>query len=324
MSKLSIRAFGIAATLCATTASGASVDDFTGLVVLGDSLSDLGRANAISNGALASDPPYFEGRFSDGPIWVDYFASDALTASEPGFSFAVGGATAVDNGDFLPDLDIQTEELLGDAEVRALIGDNPLLALWFGGNDLRAFIGGPDEVILAERTAEAIGDAGLVLLNEGFDDILLFNLPDLGRIPLYALANPDLAAEATLATQAFNVAIADQADVLRDAGATVFEVDIAGIFDALLADPLAFDITQPFLPCVIQDQNLEVVEACPDSTGFLFFDALHPTTQVHAIISDVAIDAIDGPTPVPLPATIALLMAGLGAVGSLRVVGRRA
>ena len=67
---------------------------FANLGILGDSLSDTGRLAQATAGAtfgLFSVPnePYFPGRFSNGSVWVDYYA-----AAHPGIvigNAAMGG-----------------------------------------------------------------------------------------------------------------------------------------------------------------------------------------------------------------------------------------
>ena len=50
--------------------------DFKGLFIFGDSLSDTANLDAITDGFLpATSPPYFQGRFSNGPLWVQTLAS---------------------------------------------------------------------------------------------------------------------------------------------------------------------------------------------------------------------------------------------------------
>ena len=46
---------------------------FSEIVVFGDSLSDTGNLNLASGGVFAG-PPYFSGRFSNGPVWVEVLA----------------------------------------------------------------------------------------------------------------------------------------------------------------------------------------------------------------------------------------------------------
>ena len=78
--------------LLPTTASAFPFDE---IVVFGDSLSDQGNLSTLTGGLIppgnpAIRPFYVDGRFSNGPIWVDHLQSD-----DPGLSvtnFAVGGA----------------------------------------------------------------------------------------------------------------------------------------------------------------------------------------------------------------------------------------
>src|SRR3954470_23184547 len=44
---------------------------FKSIDVLGDSLSDTGRLYSVTG---YPPPPYYLGRFSNGPLWVEYFA----------------------------------------------------------------------------------------------------------------------------------------------------------------------------------------------------------------------------------------------------------
>src|SRR5919108_3147959 len=61
---------------------------YTTVVMFGDSLSDNGNLLALTGGAVPASP-YFAGRFSNGPVWVERLAS-ALDV--PLVNFAVGGA----------------------------------------------------------------------------------------------------------------------------------------------------------------------------------------------------------------------------------------
>src|SRR5690242_18787365 len=70
---------------------------FQQLVVFGDSLSDTGNTFAA---AALPQPPYYDGRWTNGPNWVDYFAPLAGFSAPTaylryrGTNFAVGGATS--------------------------------------------------------------------------------------------------------------------------------------------------------------------------------------------------------------------------------------
>src|SRR6516165_9890966 len=77
---------------------------FRRLVVFGDSLSDTGNSLFLFG---VPQPPYYNGRWSNGPNWVDYFPSVAhhfptVAAHFPdldnrnGTDFAVGGSISSD------------------------------------------------------------------------------------------------------------------------------------------------------------------------------------------------------------------------------------
>ena len=61
----------------------ASVGDLTGLIVLGDSLSDDGKLE----GLLA--PPSFEGRFSNGRVFTELLADDFKSARQTTLNLAI-------------------------------------------------------------------------------------------------------------------------------------------------------------------------------------------------------------------------------------------
>src|ERR1051325_6177463 len=81
----------LSAILLATlfsTAQVANADQFKRLIVFGDSLSDNGNLFALS-GNTYPPPPYYLGRFSNGPVWVEDLAE---RLGVPLDDFAVGGA----------------------------------------------------------------------------------------------------------------------------------------------------------------------------------------------------------------------------------------
>jgi hypothetical protein len=45
------------------------------IIVFGDSLSDTGNAFEATGRREPPSPPYFAGRFSNGPVWVEDFAA---------------------------------------------------------------------------------------------------------------------------------------------------------------------------------------------------------------------------------------------------------
>ena len=298
-------------------AEAATVAGHTGLVIFGDSLSDTGNLFAATGGAVPA-APYVNGRFSNGPIWADDVAAGFAAAGLFAKSFAFGSADAVTNGDAIPDLAAQLG--LFDAAVpKALLGDKPLAALWFGANDLFDALDafdtiGHDGVVAAGVAAAAAVAGGIAsLVSGGISDVVVFNLPDLGAIPAYALFDPARAGEATAGSAAFNAALDGQIATLRAGGANVTEVDIFSLFNDLLADPAKFGVVNATVPCLIPG-----VSVCDLATAgsLAFFDPVHPSDTIHAVVAD-RFGAALAPAAVPLPAAAPLLLAALAAAAAL-------
>src|SRR6516164_3574154 len=69
---------------------------YSNLIVFGDSISDTGNG-FLFTGGVATAPPYFDGHFSNGPMWVEVLADRlGLPAPAPslggGTNYAFGGA----------------------------------------------------------------------------------------------------------------------------------------------------------------------------------------------------------------------------------------
>lgn len=299
----------------AVTSASASAAPFTNIFVFGDSLTDTGNAQLGAAELGEPDPApaelgYFNGRLSNGPVWVDYLSQSlGFGLLEPrlggGTNYSVGGARAVTNADLSPDLAQQIGLFTGD--LAGMPADpNALYVLNFGGNDARDILHGdldaPDPTLVAPTIA-----AGVQALNAlGARNILVGGIPNIGLQP------EQNGAEA--AGRALSLALDAALDAVLEgltlaAGTQLFTFDYFTLTDAIEADPAAFGFTQPLdVPC------LAIGGASPDCPGFLFFDPLHPTAEGHRLIADLAIAALDVPEPE---------MIGLLGVGALGLAARR-
>ncbi len=308
---------GAAIALSASFASAATVEGYSSLFVFGDSLSDPGNLFAATGGSTPADPPYFNGRFSNGPVWAEGLTAEFAAQGLASANFAVGGARAIENGDFIPDLASQLATFTA-AVPAAFYGDTPLAALWFGANDLLGAIGFVDTAAVeavAIAAAQAVGAAAKSLYDNGIADFVIFNLPDFGSLPAYAAFAPGLVGDATAGSDAFNAELDTQIDQLRLMGLNVTEIGIDALFQALLADPTEFGVTNTSTPCVIP---AVYVCSAAELSQLAFFDAVHPTAVIHAAVQDVVRNAI-APIPVPMPAgMLAMALLALGGLARRR------
>lgn len=312
-----------ALVLSAGLACAGTLDNaFTGYFALGDSLSDPGNLYAAS-GNTFPPAPYVDGHFSNGPTFTEYLA--AWFDPQEVRNYAYGFAEAVNPGaEPLPaalalHLDEQLALFMNDAQAGAAVGS--LVTLWFGANDI---IGELDTVAAttpanpfpqlfstATAAAMAVSAAVSAIIETGPAEIVLLNLPDLGAAPAYS-ATP-LAPLATYATAVYNGAVASLPGLSTAAtGVRVFDTN--GLVSAALADPAAFGFDPALAGSACFDDA-----AGPECDGYIFADGVHPTTNAHLQIARaLAHDLKDLPAPVPLPAGMPLLAAGLGLLAFMR------
>lgn len=300
--KLAVFSVSVAMVLMATTLI-AGATSFSSVVVYGDSLSDNGNLFAASLGTIPLSPPYFNGRFSNGPVAVEQLAA-ALGAPLADFAFA-GATTGVGNeGDGgsqtalgLFGLPGMATELAGtNAAIKASpLTPTSLFVVWGGADDLLA---GGSPAVGAADVAAIVAQ----LQSDGAQHILVPGIPDLALTP-ELMGNP----AATLFAQQFNSDL--QASL--PAGATYF--DTFGLLNQIVSNPGAYGFTNVTSPC------LNGTTVCSNPNQYLFWDTFHPTTAADAILAQDFAAAVE-PTPEPS----ALVLAGTGMIGLVLVGGRRA
>jgi phospholipase/lecithinase/hemolysin len=111
---------------------------FTSIAVYGDSLSDNGNLHALIG---YPPPPYYAGRFSNGPVyaedlatlWGATLADYAVAGATTGLgNFADGGTPTVDNG--LPGM----TTLFNQTRSTLQVSPNELFIVFGGPNDFRS------------------------------------------------------------------------------------------------------------------------------------------------------------------------------------------
>jgi phospholipase/lecithinase/hemolysin len=314
------RAIVVVAAMGLVAPAAAKPVDF--LFVAGDSLSDPGNVYAATSAVSAvlptvvepipPSPPYFDGRFSNGPVWAENLGARLELEPWRVRNVALGGAKTSGNT-ALDDVPAFARRLLSNADLGGLreqvdtylaaggpVPRDGLYVLWAGANDYlfdaptTTPAGLPRPVVDVDRSVRELAEAGATRF-------LVPNLPDLGRLPS-TRGDPEAAA-LSAATETHNAALAATlADTAAGLGLDLALFDVAGYF----ADALdgAFGFANVTTPCV----------RAPDSCGdALFFDGLHPSAAAHAQLGDLAYDVVQTPLPAGLSllAPAFLVLAGL-------------
>jgi phospholipase/lecithinase/hemolysin len=295
---------------------------FDQIFVFGDSLVDAGNLYNLTGGGIAPSPIYSNGRFSNGPVWSDYLAADlglspalwilsptSLTNVIPsdGINFAIAGAKTDDKHITLdPELpglkqqiDYFTGFLLGGGSIN---NPNTLAIVSAGAND---YLGGQmNPQIPVDHLSMEIQR----LADVGVKNILVSNLPDLGKTPLALSSVSGVSEGLTTLTMIHNALLDQSLNQLRqlNPNTNLIEFDLYASLNNIGADPSFINVTEgctninllnvPPLPDPLFNPNCGPDLAVQNQ--FLFLDNQHPTTKAHQLIADAALRTL---IPVPEP-----------------------
>jgi phospholipase/lecithinase/hemolysin len=276
MKKSPLTAFPLAALTLLLSIVSARAAQF---VVFGDSLSDNGNTLAAAG---VPQPPYFDGRWTDGPNWVDYFAELAYLSpataylQNHGTNFAVGGSSS-------PLLGVQITIYLAANGGHANKDD--LYAIWIGANDFTAGVN-------ASTTVNSI-QAGLALLSAaGAEKIILLDVPDISLTPEIIAAGGTTVQAAKQFVTTVNTNL--QARIPLEAfllGIKLTYVDVNAIFAQVVERPALFGFSNSTGAAF--DTSTGVVQPNPNS--YVFWDGFHPTTPVHYLAAQTVLFRLHAP-----------------------------
>src|SRR5262245_15825730 len=154
-------------------------------------------------------PPYFDGRFTNGPVWVEHLASHFGLSVFPsyigGTNFAHGSALSGTGFRELLGIPI-APNILTQIDLYAETPDGrELFVIWGGSNDIYSVLSEGDTITPA-GIADNIASAVRSLYVRGGRTFLVPNLADIGTTPLYNRSA--LREQATSLTRAYNEALA--------------------------------------------------------------------------------------------------------------------
>jgi predicted outer membrane repeat protein len=268
------------------------------LVVFGDSLADVGNASLATQGNFPPSSLYFQGRFSNGPIWVDtlaeYLGEPALKPSlAGGTDYAFGGAlleSSPPSAFGAPSLATQVGAYLGGHTPKA----DDIFALIGGANDFFETFGLPGGPVSPDLPAAALTASLQTLYAAGGRTFAVANLPPLGQTPFFQ----DLFRAGYLSqtqidginawSAGYDAYLAyDLAQfAAQHADAHVAPVDTAGLFQQILASPGSYgftNVSNAVGPYLQQGAVLTGIDP-GDHSGYVFYDSVHPGTKAHQLL----------------------------------------
>lgn len=303
------------------------------IVVFGASLSDTGNAfvwlarpgnsacgtslnmppyDALDD-LLVPDGPYAKGghHFTNGATWVEGLArymalagntrpalqNDGMKAS----NYAVGGARAIANFPCRYNLPAQVDTYLSDF---GSASDGTLVAMEIGGNDVRdalivALTGGNSQQNIRAALTSFYMSVFNLYHNGKARRFLVLNVPDIGKTPavraIDRLSNAGgfiVNLAGTLAN-GYNAGLAETVAQLRQLqGIEITILDVHQTFDDVIANPQTYGFTNATDPCITPNQP---PYKCHQPDEYIFWDGIHPTKALHAIVAQQAAAIISAP-----------------------------
>lgn len=293
--------------LFASSAMIVHAQDYTSIVVFGDSLSDTGNVAHLTESdygvripGIATD--YADGRFTDGRyttpaardyfgVWVEQLAA-MLPAKPPvvdsldgGTDYAYGFATTGQGtgvltlGPLSVNVDNIGLQITDYLATHPKITKKTLFIVWGGAID-----------ILHATSPDQVFDAGINqslniqrLVDAGATQFLVVNVPPLGLTPDLS-GMPTQAAAATEATVLYNDVLATGLAIIRDFNIgrqlKIYQLDSFSLLEQLVASPSAYGLTNV--------TGMSQGNAAVDPDTWLFWDDLHPTTRGHNLLAITA------------------------------------
>ena len=272
------------------------------IVTFGDSLSDPGNAFAFLGATstphdypqypfLVPDKPYARGgqHFSNGATWIEQLATwkGMAVNSNPAFrsanrqatNYAVGGARAYDHANTI-NLPQQVGQFLQDFG-----GAAPADALYFvalGGNDLRD-VAESGNLALVQLALDSIRDNIVQLHSAGARKFVVWNAPKIAVTPAIRTLGAAAAAQVDGLTVQYNAYLGAYLDALQALpGIQISRFDVYGKVAAIHGNGAALGLSEVNAPCITPNVP---PYTCQNPGDYMFWDGIHPTKAVHALIA---------------------------------------
>src|SRR3990167_1278471 len=314
-----------------------SASAYDKVIVFGDSLSDNGNLFNLTTDLhkvkssfpiIPKTPPYFSGRFSNGPIWVEIVAQ-ALNV--PLIDYAYGGAWVEpykDSGQLIPFSLASQVDYYMMASMTDMHKSDHLYVIWMGSND---YINGRKDPDAASTNTIAILQKQMEwLMYAGAKHFMILNLPNLELLPGVIELGPEVVQEVTEYARLHNEKLMTllAAEQKTNPELTFQVADIQKKFLEVTSYPERYHVKnvttacyngEPFLNAQGMDANtLQVtndakmnlsgnlglrtavinsllnseVTVCQNPDEYLYWDRVHPTRVIHVAIAEFVLAAI--------------------------------
>lgn len=336
LKKLSMTAAGVTClSLSCLLPTKVAAATFDAIYTFGDSFVDNGNfyrtalnfPGLLPLTAFPGYPDYYyEGRFSDGPVWVEYLAPLLGLPVTAGQNYAFGGATSGTNHvaplplPYFPGLLTQVETFTTQFPTA---DPNALYIISAGSNDYGGLsLYGAAPAVVTAAVAETVGNLenAITMLNEvGVYNILVVTVPDFGQIPSSQKLEPELRSFlSSLADEHNSTLAASLTELSSSLDIDITLLDIDSILEQVIINPEQFGFTNVTESCF----NPITKEVCSNPDEYLFWDESHSTAAAHQHVANFALAELNKVETIPEPSSILGILV-FGAAGTSYLVTQK-
>ncbi|CAG8529344.1 12198_t:CDS:2 [Acaulospora morrowiae] len=273
------------------------------IVAFGDSLTDNGNLWKMSNGTIPPGDSYFQGRWTNGHVWVE-FVESRLVAKLTDCAF--GGALTEKNLNgsksekFLsiysvPSVKEQVEGILPNI---TKFPPQTTFTFWSGSYDYMKIFENNLTITPTDIIA-SIQNSVSLLSSSGARRFLFLNIPPIHRIPHYKSYN-NLTRLRDL-VEKHNILLNETiSNITRSKRIQAQVFDVWGFAERVLSDPRKFGFKNTVDSCLnkqefvngtglnkVTGQNVvsSSIKTCENPDEYLWWDDMHPTTKAHELLA---------------------------------------
>ncbi|KAI8890108.1 hypothetical protein K501DRAFT_237809 [Backusella circina FSU 941] len=272
--------------------SASAVSAFDKIIAFADSFTDNG--NVYKHSKFPVSPPYYQGRFSNGPTWLEHVAKNLfhIPVSNNGY----GGATTNNEDAYsafnnwtVPGLQQQVDTLNVNGTA------NDLYLVYIGYNDLNSIVNPHQYNVInknytKEKVASNVVNAvDSIIQKYNASQILVLNAPPFWKWPVVKNEDKLLAMELT---ESYNKLVVKE---LTKLNATANATDIQFLDDytwwnqTINNVPASLELSTANGPC---NPGIGNNDECKDPQAHFFYDSYHPEAKAHKAFGDWATEQL--------------------------------
>ena len=256
---------------------------FDTIVCFGDSNTDYGNVYSLTNFTWPIVPPYYQGRFSDGPIWFEQLGVLNLINHAYGSATTdnnvIMGYTGANSTILVPGVRQQIQVYRNRTDLTKINFHKTAYFIWAGANDyFFNFSLSPHQVV--ESLMRCIKD----LIGFGALNIFVMNQPPIDKQPVSNYLNQS--EQIKLLITAHNQNLSSSMKLLTNMTSKIrLELlDLHSIIQNII-DNMSSNGINTMNPAWLIN-GTQIIKLSNTTNNYLHLDNFHYTTRIHQMISD--------------------------------------